>query len=179
MTVESLEANYGIAGSFDANDISEYYLDPVALGYEHIIDFDHDFIGKDALRDKVENPDRTRVSFIWNDEDVIDIYASLFEPGESHKYLELPNPTVAGPVAHYDQIEKDGDPVGILKEFGYLYPERAMIGVGVIDVELAEPGTEVTIIHGQEQSPRPSVERHVNTEVRATVQPSPLHKNRG
>jgi syringate O-demethylase len=50
-----------------------------------------------------------------------------------------------------------------------------MLSLGYVDVEDAEPGTEVTLIWGEEGggSKKPVVERHVQTEIRATVSPVP------
>ena len=41
----------------------------------------------------------------------------------------------------------------------------------MVDVEHAEPGTEVTLVWGEEGggSPKPTVERHKQAEIRATV----------
>jgi hypothetical protein len=43
-------------------------------------------------------------------------------------------------------------------------------------VEHSEPGTEVTVIWGEEGggTSKPTVERHVQTEIRATVAPAPI-----
>ncbi len=38
-----------LAGSFVSDDIEDYYTNPYELGYGHMVKFDHDFIGRDAL----------------------------------------------------------------------------------------------------------------------------------
>jgi syringate O-demethylase len=45
-----------------------------------------------------------------------------------------------------------------------------------VDVEQSEPGTQVSVIWGEEGggSPKPTVERHVQAEIRATVAPVPI-----
>ena len=43
------EANASIGGSFYSDDIEDYYFTPWDLGYGHIVKFDHDFIGREAL----------------------------------------------------------------------------------------------------------------------------------
>jgi hypothetical protein len=45
----------------------------------------------------------------------------------------------------------------------------------MVDAEQSEPGTEVTLVWGEEGggSAKPVVERHVQTEIRATVGPAP------
>src|SRR5580700_7595005 len=45
---DSYEANNALAGSFVSDNIEDYYLNPWALGYGPFLNFDHDFIGRDA-----------------------------------------------------------------------------------------------------------------------------------
>jgi len=46
----------------------------------------------------------------------------------------------------------------------------------MLDDEHSKPGTEVTFVWGEEGggSSKPTVERHVQTEIRATVAPAPF-----
>ena len=47
---EWLRRQGGFAGgSFHAAEIDDYYLTPYELGYGRAIEFDHDFVGRDAL----------------------------------------------------------------------------------------------------------------------------------
>jgi glycine cleavage system aminomethyltransferase T len=39
-----------LGGSFVSENIEDYYLTPYDLGYGHVVKFDHDFIGREALR---------------------------------------------------------------------------------------------------------------------------------
>jgi syringate O-demethylase len=47
--------------------------------------------------------------------------------------------------------------------------------LAMLDTEHSKPGTEVTFVWGEENggSAKPTVERHVQTEIRATVAPVP------
>ena len=47
--------------------------------------------------------------------------------------------------------------------------------LAMVDVDHSEPGTEVTLVWGEEGggSAKPVVERHVQTEIRAIVGPAP------
>ncbi|NIS30835.1 MAG: aminomethyl transferase family protein, partial [Actinobacteria bacterium] len=36
-----------IGGSFDADSIEEYYVTPVELGYDRVVNLDHDFVGRE------------------------------------------------------------------------------------------------------------------------------------
>jgi syringate O-demethylase len=51
-----------------------------------------------------------------------------------------------------------------------------MLSLAMVDLEHAEPGTQVTVIWGEENggSPKPTVERHRQADIRATVQPAPI-----
>src|SRR5688572_15997372 len=66
--------------------------------------------------------------------------------------------------------------VGLSTYTGYNFNERAMLSLGIVDNELSEPGTEVTVVWGEENggTTKPTVERHAQIEIRATVQPVPI-----
>lgn len=57
---EGFEAHASIGGSFASDSIEDYYLTPFDLGYERSVSFDHDFIGRDALRDLDRDTSRGR-----------------------------------------------------------------------------------------------------------------------
>lgn len=173
LDADSYEATYSIAGSFVSEDISDYYVSPFDLGYGHLVEFDHEFVGRDALEAEAENPDRTRVTLVWDDEDAVDIFASLFQDDHlPYKYLDLPRDRWGG---HHDQVRVDGELVGISKSFAYSYSDRELLSICSIDTEYSDPGTRVTLVWGEEggESLNPTIERHTQTEFNATVQPSP------
>lgn len=176
LDTDTREAQFAIGGSFKSDDIADYYLTPMEMGFSRFIDFDHDFIGKEALQEKIDEPHREKVTLIWDDEDVGDVYASLFREGKPYKYMELPRPLYG--YAMYDQVLKDGESAGISTRPSYVFPYRSMMSIGVVDPELSEPGTEVTVVWGEEGSNKPSVEDHVEKEIRATVTTAPPHEDR-
>ena len=65
--------------------------------------------------------------------------------------------------------------VGFSTFSSYSYNERTMLSLGILDNEYAEVGTEVTLVWGEEGggSSKPTVERHKQIEIRATVGPIP------
>lgn len=169
LDADSYEGISSIGGSFYSEDIRDYYLNPVELGYESLIDFDRDFIGREALEEQAQNPDRRKVTLVWDSDDVLEIFASMFSPGETYKYFDLSMPYWS--VFHYDEVLKEGEHVGLSKYFGYTYNERSVLSLAVIDVDYSDPGTSVTVVWGEEggTSPNPKVERHTQTEISATV----------
>ena len=172
LPADGWEGELSIGGSFVSNDISDYYMTPIERGQGHLIDFEHEFIGRDALSEFAHEERRERVTFVWNSEDVVDVYASLFADGETKKFIDLPDTATQWSTTHYDAVMKHGDIVGVSKYPGYLYYERSMLSLGTIDAEYSEPGTEVTMLWGDTSGKR-RVERHEPTEIRATVAVAP------
>jgi glycine cleavage system aminomethyltransferase T len=121
-----------------------------------------------------DDPRREKVTLVWNGEDVARVIVSLFQDGDIAKHIDLPLSNYA--TLQYDRVSKEGGPVGISTYTGYSYNERAMLSLACIDVEHSEPGTEVTVVWGEEGdgTSKPTVERHVQTEIRATVAPAPI-----
>ncbi|MFB6090407.1 MAG: aminomethyl transferase family protein [Halobellus sp.] len=174
LDADSYEAISTLGGSFHSEEISDYYLNPIELGYERFVDFDHDFVGREALAEMVDEPQRQKVTLVWDDEDVLDIFRSLFSEGPTDKYFDLSMPYWA--VFHYDEVLNDDDEtVGLSKYFGYTYNERSVLSLALVDEAYSEPGTEVTLVWGEEngESPNPKVESHTQTEINATVAPNP------
>lgn len=172
---EWLSARRGIlsiGGSFDSSDVTDYYLTPVELGYGHLIDFDHEFVGREALGQAVDESRRTKVTHVWNPEDIVDVFGTLFGGGETAKFMDLPVPRSSA--CHYDSVLSDGEHIGVSKWMSYHYNERAMLSLAIVDIEYNEPGTEVTVVWGEAGgSSNPRVERHEPTDIRATVAPVP------
>ena len=166
-----------VEGSFDADDISGWYRNPVELGWGRYINDDHDFVGREALEPKLEDPDRQLVTLRWDSGDVVDVYASLYEDDLPHKYMDMPHQQKRAMVA--DRVLIDGEDVGVATMRGYSYYFREMLSLATIDVEHAEPGTEVTVLWGEGEDPMsPTVENHSQREIGATVAPTPYKEDR-
>lgn len=169
---DTTEAQLSIGGSYVSDDITDYYMTPMERGQAHLVDFNHEFIGKEALEGTINSQQREKVTFVWNKEDVVDVYASLFEDGATDKFIELPDTATQWAKTHYDTVLKDGKEVGLSKYPGYLYYKREMLSLGTIDIEYSEPGTKVSFVWGEDTNKK-RVERHQKREIRATVAPTP------
>jgi len=169
------EGSGSVGGSFDSTNIEDYYMTPYALGYGPFIKFDHDFIGREALEKMAGKPHRKKVTYAWNSEDVVKVFASLFEPGDIYKYIDLPQSNYTS--ASYDKVTIGGKTVGLSMFTGYSYNERSMLSLGVVDADV-EIGTEVKLVWGEPGggSQKPTVERHKQLEIRAVVSPVPYSK---
>jgi len=171
----SYEGTGSIGGSFESDNIEDYYMSPYALGYGPLVKFDHDFVGREALEKIATRPQRKKVTFAWNAEDVLQVFASMFEAGEIYKYIDLPLSNYTS--ASYDKILLGGKTVGFSMFSGYSYNERSMLSLGVVDPDI-EIGTEVRLVWGEAGggTKKTTVERHKQTEIRAIVSPVPYSK---
>ena len=171
----SYEGTGSLGGSFESNSIEDYYMTPYALGYGPFVKFDHDFIGREALEKMAGKPQRKKVTFAWNSGDVLKVIASMFEPGEMYKYIDLPLSNYTS--ASYDKIVSGGKTVGFSMFSGYSYNERSMLSLGVVDPEI-EIGAEVKLVWGESGggSKKTTVERHKQLEIRAIVSPVPYSR---
>jgi len=167
------EGTGSLGGSYYADDIADYYLTPYELGYGSFVKFDHDFIGHDALAKLADEPSRKKVTLAWNGDDVAAAMRTMFQKDNRAKYIDLP-------LSNYstwpnDKVLKDGKMVGVSTFSGYSSNESSMLSLAMVDPDVSEPGTEVTLVWGEEGggSAKPVVERHVQTEIRATVAPAP------
>ncbi len=175
LTDRSYEAMASLGGSYYSNDITDYYLTPYDLGYGPFVKFDHEFIGRAALEAIATNQARTKVTLVWNGEDVERIIGTLFTgAGTIAKYIDLPLANYA--TLPYDKVTKGGKTVGLSTYTGYNFNERAMLSLAMVENAYSEPGTEVTVVWGEEKggSTKPTVEPHAQAEIRATVQPVPI-----
>jgi len=140
-----------LSGSM-GNDIRLRYRNPVELGWAGMIKFNHEFVGRKALEKEVANPRRKMVTLVWNKEDIMDVYASQFQPGEPYANMDEPNHYPiknAESILHADQVLKDGKLIGISSGRAYSYYFREMISLCSIDVAYSAVGTEVIVLWGE------------------------------
>jgi len=169
---DTREANFSIEGSYESEDIRDYYMRPEEYGFGKLVSFDHDFVGRDALEERIENPARQFVSLLWDDEAMVDIYGTLFEDAEPNKHFELPRHRVAN--SAFDQVRKDGELVGLARRRSYQPDIRGIASLAIVDTEHADPGTEATVLWGEgRDSPNPRIEDHEPREIPATVSTVP------
>ena len=174
LKADSYEARASIGGSFVSKKIEDYYLSPWDMGYGSFIDFEHDFIGREALQKMAKAPHRKKVTLALEDADVMKVINSqLGKANERGKFMEFPSAVYS--MHPYDQVLAHGKPAGISTWIGYSSGERRMLTIAVLDAEHAEPGTEVTLVWGEENggTRKPTVEKHKQMEIRAIVSPVP------
>lgn len=168
-----LESVASLGGSFESGKISDYYVDPVEVGYGMLADPSRDYIGRDALLERVRDPRRKKVTFVWDRDDAMACLRSgLFDPPSTRaKSVGVPNPMYA--TFQYDAVMKGGNLVGLSQWCCHTPNGATFISLGTVDVALAEPGTELTLLWGEPGSSRRTVEPHVLREIKVKVAPAP------
>ena len=173
LTANSYEAKCSIGGSYVPETIEGYYLTPWDLGYGPFVKFDHDFIGREALEAKAAGPHRRKVTLALDGEDVMRVQSSALSKGERAKFMEYPSAVYA--MHPFDAVLKDGQTVGLSTWIGYTANEGKFLTLAMVDESVATPGTEVTLLWGEPNggTRKPTVEPHVQTEIKAVVAPVP------
>ena len=168
------EGSASLGGSFASESVEDYYFTPWDLGYGPYVKFDHDFVGREALERMADGEHRQKVTLALDDEDVARTIATMFGPPEQRaKFIDWPSAVYA--MHQYDRVAVDDETVGVSTWISYTANEGKLLTLAVLDAEHTEPGTEVTFVWGEEDggTSKPTVERHVQTEIRAVVSPVP------
>jgi glycine cleavage system aminomethyltransferase T len=158
-----------LAGSA-ANDPEAFYVTPYDIGWGYLVNFDHDFMGKDALMKIKQNPPRKPVTLEWNPKDVGDVFLSQIsgknvEPYEPIEYIGVGDGYYHGLSGDY--VLADGKKIGLSTGRTFAFYERRMVSLSFINKEYAQEGKEVKIMWG---SPG-----HPQKEIRATVARFPYY----
>lgn len=154
---------FNFSGSLATDDVRARYRSPVELGWARNVKFDHDFIGRAALEREVAEPVRSLVTLVWNNDDVIDAYASLYRAGDPVQPMELPRDLLGRMIT--DLVLVGDTVVGTSTSRCYSYYFREMLSLATVDVAVAQLGTEVEVLWGD---PGPGQRR-----IRATVASAP------
>ena len=121
---DTIEAQLSIGGSYVSEDISDYYMDPLERGWGPLIDFDHDFIGKEALeRIKKTGWSQKLAGFILNGRRV--------------------------PREGYDIMNEKEEKIGRVTSGSQSPSLEKPIGLGYIDKGYTKPGKMVGIKMGK------------------------------
>lgn len=174
LPADGFEGMLSIGGSLLPTEINGYYLDPWDVGYDRLIDWDHEFVGRDALLAKRAHDHRQKIWLRWNAEDVQKVFSSYYNDGDRYKFLEMP-------AAHYstipyDRITVDNREIGISVYAAYTVNANSWFSIGIVEEDAVEFGKEVSITWGEPegQSGKLTVEPHVQTNIRATMSQSAL-----
>jgi vanillate/3-O-methylgallate O-demethylase len=157
-------------GSFvPTNGVTDYFRKPGELGWGFRNGVpERDFLGRDALVKDARDggPGRTHMGLVWDKRDVAGVLTSLLEEGEVPDQMEIPR----GRGPHFDQVLRDGTPIGAATGRTISTNLRQTISLCVIEQASAAPGTEVAVLWGGPGTPQ--------REIRATVTALPFKPDR-
>lgn len=157
----SYEGKKPLHGSFYSENIEDYYISPYELGYGRSIAFNHDFIGREALEQAKDHVKRTRVTLVYNADDVREV---MGDPGYLLRYPR-------------DRVEINGALVGLAMYTANFARHGTLLSLALVDTRYAEPGTEVTVAWGEHPGPNGPIDAHRDfPRIRATVEASPYNQ---
>jgi vanillate/3-O-methylgallate O-demethylase len=174
LPAQGYEATNALAGSFVSSDIEDYYTNPYELGYGHMLKFDHDFHGREALEALDPATQRRKVTFAWNKEDLGDILANTGD-GDGSGYMQFDMPIANYGSSSFDAVsDADGTVVGASMFAGYSANESAGLSLGIVDANVPT-GTELTLTWGEPGggTKKTTVQPHETKDVRVIVSPVP------
>lgn len=162
-----------IGGSFVPDSIDGYYLTPWDIGYGHIVKFDHDFVGREALEKMAGETHKQKVTLALDNADVTRVMSSMFAEGGRAKYFEFPSAVYS--MHPFDEVKMDGEVIGVSTWIGYSSNEGKMLSLAMIDPSKVEMGKEVTLVWGEPNggTSKPTVENHEQVEIKAIISPVP------
>ena len=139
-------------GSMSDQGLDAYLANPIELGWKHMINWNHDFVGKEALLKIKEDP-RTRgiCSLEWNAEDILKIFAAYYDdqPDLPDMMMYPQNYFFASDGNLSDKVlDADGKLVGRSTGICYTRYYKKTISLGILDPEQLVEGKELTLIWG-------------------------------
>ncbi len=139
-----------LSGSCSDN-AENYYCDPYVVGWGNLVNFDHEFIGKEALLKIATEDKKTIVTLVWNLDDVGAVYGAqianpeLAIPEGIHEYSEFQPECTR---AHADKVLADGKQIGMTSGRVIDYYTNTFISLGFIDKEYAVEGKNLEVLWG-------------------------------
>lgn len=156
-----------LAGSYRPDDVECYYRSPWDLGYGHMVKFDHDFIGRDALERMADEPHGRKAWLVWDPDDAQRITAGS-ELGRPEQYRPLDPYRMSA--LHHDEIYLGDQMVGTSHVHAFTV-NVGWISLGVVSESEVSEGDVVEIQWGDHDggASNPYLPDHVRTTIRATV----------
>ena len=146
-----------ISGSYTENP-EDLFRTPLEFGWDNMVNFRHNFLGKDALlKQKEEGNYRRIVSLEWNEEDVLDVIASYFRnDAKPYKMIEFPRGSMTK--RNVDKvIDSHGNIVGLATGKVYTLYYQKMISLALLDPEYTKIGTELSVVWGDKNDRKKNI----------------------
>lgn len=137
-----------------SDDPMNAYVNPFDVGWDYLIDWNHDFVGKAALEQLRDGAHRTCVTLEWNASDIGRAFAKRFEGEKVNPEDDISTIGDGGMGAFYiiSQVLRNGCRVGISAGRIRDYYHRRMISLAWVDQDAAAEGTELEIVWGTSEN---------------------------
>lgn len=156
------------------NDMQRRFVTPYDVGWGFLVNFNHEFTGKQALEAVAKNPPRTVVTLEWNGDDVGAVFASQFQGKDVEPYERIDLPVdmyyqdnisglpAEGYIYRADKVlARDpsiGDEwVGVSAGRAVSYHYNRMISLAFIDPKYAVEGKELILVWGTPGKPQKEI----------------------
>lgn len=149
MVAGDLISNDALSGSM-GKDLQKRYRNPIELGWGKTINYDHDFIGKEALmKIEEEGTYRQMTTLEWNIDDILEIHRSQFTE-DPFQDIAMPDDFSFGhPSYHADMVlDQDGNEIGISTGRMIAWYYKKMISLCSIEKAQNIIGNEVYVLWG-------------------------------
>ena len=158
---EMVHPNESVIGSA-SDDKENAYSTPYDVGWGYLVNYDHDFIGKEALKKIKENPPYKLVTLEWNADDVADVFKSQFTGTDTPMYEPIEYFSGFDDMSqlfaiHADYVLDGEKKIGVATGKTYAYYEHRMISLAKIDPAYAAEGTAVTVLWGTPGYPQKKI----------------------
>lgn len=147
-----------------ADDPESYYINPYVAGWGKLVNFDHDFVGKEALLNIRATNHTKVVTLIWDPDDCAQVYASQFKGPdvEPADVIDRPRDTTDGRrIENYtgflvvaNRVYSGDKYIGFTSNRTNDYYNHRIASIGFIDSDYAEIGTELRILWGTPGTPQ-------------------------
>jgi vanillate/3-O-methylgallate O-demethylase len=159
ISLYSYEGMRGLHGSYFSENIEDYYVSPYELGYGKSIVLHRDFIGRDALEKAKDNVPRSKVTLVFNPEDVKSVF------GADHDFILT--------YARH-RVEAGARLAGMTFYTAFIDPAGTILALALVDKKYAQPGTEVSVSWGEHPGHGTAADADLGfPKLRATVQICP------
>jgi glycine cleavage system aminomethyltransferase T len=139
-----------VTGSLDPNS-ELVYRSPIEVGWEKMINFNHDFVGKAALKAELEGHHNTMAHLVWDPDDVLKVIRTAFEKGNSCDTMDMVEDfdyVRGGRSIRMDEVYDGGKMIGVASGRMLSSRTREMISLCTIDQDYAVEGEIVEVLWG-------------------------------
>ena len=162
------EKIYNFYGSA-SDDVENAFVTPFDIAWDYLINYDHEFIGKEALQTIAKNPAKQCVTLEWNASDVGEVFASQFMGKGVTPVTDISGVGDEGRGQFFimSKVLLDGKMIGMAAGRIHDFYHQRMISLAFIDKEYATEGKELKVLWGNLNESQ--------MEIRATVAPFPYY----